>query len=98
MHISQRMFQKTTKLAKYNEISLRRTFHDKVVFSGSSLLCARSFSANFSNAFFLLFVFPKCRSFWLTPVPVAPLLSSLLFFIELCEYILIEVAKSIRYY
>ena len=26
----ERMFQKTIKLAKYNEISLRRIFHDKV--------------------------------------------------------------------
>ena len=42
----------------------------------SSLQCALPFSANFFNAFFLLFVFPNCRSFCLTPVPVAPLLLS----------------------
>ena len=48
--------------------------------------------------FFSLFVFPNCRSFWPTPVPVAPLLlSSLLLFIELCKYILIEVAGNIYY-
>ena len=41
-----------------------------------------------------------CRSFWLTPVPVVPLLlsSSLLFFIELCKYVMIEVAENIYYY
>ena len=46
----------------------------------SSLQCARPFSTNFTNAIFSLFVFPNWKSFWLTPVPVAPLfLSSLLF-------------------
>ena len=51
----------------------------------------------FSSSFDFLLI---CRSFWLTPVPVVPLLLSslLLFFIVLCKYIMIEVAENIYYY
>ena len=48
----------------------------------ANLQCARPFSTNFLAFFFFFCFLLICRSFWLTPVPVVPLLlsSSLLFF------------------
>ena len=43
----ERMFQKTIKLAKYNEISLRRTFHNK---AGTWQEMRVSFETTFSKA------------------------------------------------